>query len=88
MIPLFLGLHLGLLANILSILLSNFRLMYYSTRIILYSLILFHMFTILFSYIAFPLYSIINLSTVVVSTSITIIFSGLLIYYRVGYLLD
>jgi hypothetical protein len=86
-IPLFLGLHLGFLTNILSISLSTFRLMYRSARIMSYSLVLFYLLTILVSNTSFPLRGIINLSTVVVSTFVTIIFSRLLTYYRVDYLL-
>jgi hypothetical protein len=87
MIPLFLGPHLGFLADILGISLSTFQLIHRSARMMSCSLVLFHLLTMLVSNTSFPLRGIVNLSAVVVSTFVTIIFSRPLTYYRVDHLL-
>jgi predicted ferric reductase len=75
MIPLFLGPHLGFLADILGISLSTFRLMHRSAGMMSCSLVLFHVLAMLVSHTAFPLRGTANLSAVVVSTLVTIILS-------------
>ncbi len=86
MILLFLGPHLGFLADILGITLSTFRLIHRSAGVMSCGLVLFHVLAVLVSHTAFSLRGIANLSAVVVSTLVTIIFSQPLKYYRVEHL--
>jgi hypothetical protein len=83
MIPLFLGPHLGFLADILGITLSAFRLMHRSAGVMSCSLVLFHVLAMLVSSTAFPLRGIANISAAVVTTLITVMFSRPLTFYRV-----
>ena len=80
MIPLFLGPHLGFLADILGVSLSTFRLMHRSAGMMSCSLFLFHVLAKLVSHTAFAFRGIANLSAVVVSTLVTIILSRPLTY--------
>jgi hypothetical protein len=66
MVLLFLGPHLSHLADILGISLRNVRVMHRSAGLMFSSLILVHVFVMLFSQKSFPLRSIPNLSAVVV----------------------
>ncbi len=83
MIPLFLGPHLGFLADILGISLSTFRLMHRSAGMMSCSLVLFHILAMLASHTAFHLRGIANISAAVVTTLISIMFSRPLTFYRV-----
>ncbi|CZR52131.1 uncharacterized protein PAC_02008 [Phialocephala subalpina] len=65
MIPLFLGPHLGFLADILGVSLSTFRLMHRSAGVMSCSLVLFHVLAMLVSHTVFPLRGTANLSAVV-----------------------
>jgi len=85
-IPLFLGPHLGFLADILGVSLSAFRLMHRSAGVMSCSLVLFHVLAMLVSHTAFPLRGIANISAAVVTTLITIMFSRPLTFYRVEFL--
>lgn len=67
MIPLFLGPHLGFLADILGISLSMFRLMHRSAGLMSFGLVLFHVVAVLLSHAMFSLRGIANISAVVVS---------------------
>lgn len=84
MIPLFLGPHLGFLADILGISLSTFRLLHRSAGLMSFGLALFHMLAMLVFHVeTFSLRGIANISAVVVSIPVTTIFSRPLTYYRV-----
>ena len=75
MIPLFLGPHLGFLADILGVSLSAFRLMHRSAGLMSSGLVLLHVLATLVSHTAFSLRGVTSLSAVVVSTLVALRFS-------------
>ena len=68
LIPLFLGPHLGFLADILGVSLSTFRHIHRSAGLMSSGLVLFHALTVIISRTAFALRGVKNRSAVVVST--------------------
>ncbi|KAH6667734.1 hypothetical protein B0J14DRAFT_675578 [Halenospora varia] len=70
MIPLFLGPHLGFLADILGISLSTFRLMHRSAGMMSFGLVLLHVLAMRVSHTAFSLRGIANISAVVSGSSL------------------
>ena len=68
LIPLFLGPHLGFLADILGVSLSTFRHLHRSAGLMSSGLVLFHALIVIISRTAFALHGVKNLSGVVVST--------------------
>mgnify|MGYP003624684285 FL=1 len=83
MVPLFLGPHLGFLADILGISLSTFRLMHRSAGLMSCSLVLFHVLAVFVSHTAFSVRGIANLSAIIVSSLVSVTLSDSLTKFRV-----
>lgn len=72
LIPLFLGPHLGFLADILGVSLSTFRHVHRSAGLMSSGLVLFHALTVIISRAGFALHSAKNISATVVSTPLSL----------------